>query len=116
MYQQYYISCRIAGKCGGFGSFAWLLAFTKSFAPLDGRIVGLFPIKQTNYATDNRRKRLPSLNSKERRGSLLFFFFVFNVRLLLIGGALSIKSERENRKRDAELTEFLLEVKRSFGD
>ena len=53
------ICCCIAGKCGGF-SLAWLLAFTKSFASLDIRVVGLLPIKKNYYVTDKRRERLRS--------------------------------------------------------
>ena len=56
-------------------SLAWLLAFTKSFASLVSRVVGLFVlpwrIKQTNCATHKQRERLRKRSSRAREKLLL---------------------------------------------
>jgi len=78
---------------------AWLLAFTKSFASLDIRVVGLLPIKK-NQLRDRQATRSTSILKQynimfiRKSAVVLMIFSYFYVRLLLIGGALSIKSGR----------------------
>ena len=51
---------------GGF-SLAWLLAFTKSFAGLVCRVVGLFTPYKTNQLRDRQATRTTSLTLKAMR-------------------------------------------------